>query len=242
MAPKLEDSSVFLVAVGTFEPNAAMPLKLGAAGAIRHDEAAAAEFSTLVPGQAVEYKLTWCTVSVTANRFLIQTTTPPHIKAADLMQKMVSELMPKAAVSQLGINRQFKIKFSSPEERDEFGVRIAPPGTWGSWGKKIQERISSSSKEPHGGLVNMTMREMPVPGRVSGWRDVQIAASLANSYDAAILLNDHYERVDIGDVPPGLEDSEIAARTTSSFLKVLREQFEDSLNTLDEIAQSIVQG
>jgi hypothetical protein len=240
MAPQLEDPIVFVVAIGSFDPAAAMPQKLGESGAIRQDEAGAAVFHTLVPGQAVDYSLTWCTVSANITRLGIQTVTPPYVKTADLMQKMIGELMPKAVITQLGINRLFRIRFSSAAERDEFGVRVAPPNRWGSWGKKVQDGIFANPQGGHGGLVNATMREMPVPGRLAGWRDIQIAANLVTGQDALLTLNDHYERVDIGEVPPGLEANEVAARVTSAYLRVLRERFEDSLNTLDEIAQGIV--
>jgi hypothetical protein len=241
MAPVLENPKVIVILIGNFDPSLAMPAKLGAAGVIRTDEASAAQFTTLVRDQAVEYTLGWCTVSVVRNRFAVETLVPPFVKVADLIQKTINELMTSASVTQMGINRQYGIKFSSNEDRDAFGTRLVPPSTWGTWGREVGERIKTHPTS-HGGVIAVTMRETPVAGRESGNRDVTIQATPATSTtpaQAIIALNDHFNISDENQ-PKGLEPQELAHRHTSSLMRILGEQFDKSINDLESIAHDII--
>ena len=145
----LENPKVTIVLLGSFDSSAALPAKLGSAGVIRSDEAAAARFTALVPGQAVNFALTWCTVLVLQDRFVVETSEPPFIKIADLVQKTIGDVMPNAVVNMLGINRQYTIKFSTAQEIDAFGTRIAPPSGWGNCGQEnIRENLDRSYDQP----------------------------------------------------------------------------------------------
>jgi hypothetical protein len=241
MAPLLENPKVIIVLIGNFDPLSAMPAKLGAAGVIRTDEASAAQFTTLLRDQAVEYTLEWCTVSVVRNRFAVEAAVPPFVKIADLIQKTINELMTAASVTQMGINRQYGIRFSSNEDRDAFGTRLVPPSTWGKWGREVGERIKTHPTS-HGGVLAVTMRESPVPGRESGNRDVTIQATPATGSSPAqaiFTLNDHFNVSDEHQ-PKGLEPQELANRHTSSLMRILGEQFDKSINDLESIAHDII--
>ena len=242
MSGVLENPKVTLVLLGAgFDPSVAIPERLGFAGVIRSDEAAAARFITLMPGQAVNFILDWCSVTVLNDRFIVETSVPPFIKIADLILKTLGDLMPKATVNMLGINRQYSLRFASAEALDDFGVRIAPPAAWGNWGRRIQEQLLADHTKNHGGVMNVTMRETPIAGREIGWRDVQITSARtgADGFVALIALNDHFQANDAGQ-PPGLEPHELGHRRTAAMMRIISEQFDDSLNVLESIAKDIV--
>jgi hypothetical protein len=241
MAPELENPKVTVILIGSFDPSMATPEKLGAAGVIRSDEAKAATYKTLVPGQVVDYALEWCNVSVFRNRFAVESVVPPFVKIADLIQKTVNEVMIGATVTQMGINRHYGLKFSSIADRDAFGTRIVPPSAWGKWGRQIGERIKDHP-ETHGGVINVTMRETPIAGRELGTRDVIIqatAATATSAPQAIIALNDHFNVSD-AEQPTGLAPQELANRHTSALMQILGEQFDKSINDLESIAQDII--
>ena len=239
----LEKPKVLLVLVGRFDPAEVLPSKLGDAGVVRPEEAAAAQIKVLLPGQVAEYSLGWCSLAVVRERFVVETTTPPFVRIADLVQKTLIDLMPHAVVSQLGINRVYTIRFESQAERDAFGTRLAPPSAWGPWGSSIEHSMNEPTVKVHGGLVSITMRERPVAGREHGWRDVQVTAGATSEVtpmEAMINVNDHFFAAGDTDQPAGLEPEELAQRRTSALMRTLYEQFDASLNTQEDLAQSII--
>jgi hypothetical protein len=236
MAIELVMPRVFVVALGDFQPAAATAAKLGEGGVIRADEAEAAKYTMLVPGQAIEFALDWCRFGVGPNRLIVETWVPPFIRIADLVQKTLLEMMPLACVQKLGINLQYTIKFSSIDEKNKFGSRLSPPSAWGAWGRAIEAHREKQSKM-YGGVTAVTMREIPVEGRDAGWRDIQIAAG-AGEMDAYMLINDHFEG---GPKDQSEIDSrELGHRRTAYFMQILREQFDLSLNAVEKIALEII--
>jgi len=217
------------------------PDRLGEAKVIRSDEAAAARFKTLVPGQVTDFTLGWCTVTVTRERFAVESAEPPFVKISDFIQKAISELMPQASVTAMGINRAYTIRFSSPEERDRFGTRLVPPSSWGNWGRRIQQTMATDD-DKHGGVLNVTMKEFPIADREGGARHVTVAADVASNVSAQIIVNDHFQAPADSSLPAALEPDELARRRTNVILRALAEQFDASLNLLETIATEVVNG
>jgi hypothetical protein len=243
MAVELQSPVVSIVLLGSFDPSAATPEKLGAADVIRPDEAAAAKFRTLVAGQVCDYVLDWVTVAVSREQFVVEATVPPFVRILDLVRKTLAELMPHSQINRMGINCRYGIRFGSFSDRNDFGTRLVPTSGWGHWGRRVQHGITSTTSESelHGGVVLVTMRERPVPHRRSGWRDVQVTAPLGPGADAQIALNDHFESVD-PEFSSDLEPQEVDGRRTSAFLRTLEEQFERTLTELDVVAKDIIHG
>ena len=166
------------------------------------------------------------------------------MKICDLVQKTLRELMPHATLTFMGINRIYSIKFDSASERDALGVRLVPPANWGMWGRQIREKIDAASDLKHGGMTSAAMREHPIPGRPGGWRDVTITPDFASSpaAPAAIIsLNDHFQ-VDETEIPASLKADEIPQHRTTTLMHLLAEQFEQSINNLEVIAQDVLHG
>jgi hypothetical protein len=241
---QLDSSRTEVVLVGSFKPDEVLPDELAKCEAISRKEAAAAKFKNLLPGQIVEFELEWATVQAVPQRLAVHTTKVPYVRIADLALKIAREASSAALVTMFGINREYRYKFASVEERDKFGIRIAPPLAWGPLGKMIDEdqRGQTSETEQRSGVLSMTMRKMHLKDRESGWLDITVTATGTSVDDAGVSIraNDHYQfnpKLD----PEALSPDKHFSSRTFRLLESLTKNFDESIKRSDSFVSGLME-
>jgi hypothetical protein len=241
--PHLESSRTEVVLVGSFQPNDAMPEKLVEAETISRNEAKAVTFKSLLSGQIVDIDLGWGSLQVVPQRVVVITSKAPYVRAADLALRIARDGSRPAVVTMFGINREFHYKFASSKDRDAFGVRLAPPSAWGTWGDSLAAEMEDASLDPkqHSGLLSMTMRRMHMPNREGGWLDLSVTATGSSVEEAAVSVraNDHYQ-FDPDKDPETLSADSHAASRTLRLLDSLASNFDESIKRSDAIVAGFI--
>jgi hypothetical protein len=233
---RLDSSRIEVVLVGTFKPDEVLPEALAKCETITAKEASAAKFKNLLQGQIVEFEIDGVTVQVVPQRLVVHTTQVPYIRAADLALKIVREASPLSTVTMLGINREYQYKFANVEERDKFGIRIAPPLAWGEFGRVIDEdqRGQVPNSDDRSGVLSMTMRRMHFKDREGGWLDITISATgnLKDDVGVQVRANDHYQCHPKHD-PESLVLDHHASSRTARLLDTFTKNFDESIKRSD---------
>jgi hypothetical protein len=232
---RLDSSRTEVVLVGVFKPDEVLPEALARSETITSKEASAAKFKNLLQGQIVEFEIDGVTVQVVPQRLVVHTTQVPYIRAADLALKIVREASPSSTVTMLGINREYQYKFANVEERDKFGIRIAPPIAWGEFGKVIEadQRAQTLNSEGRSGVFSITMRRMHFTDRESGWLDITVAATgTRDEPGVQIRANDHYQFHTKYD-PESLVLDHHASSRTARLLDTFTKNFDESIKRSD---------
>lgn len=178
---KCEHSAATIVLLGRFQPDDFMPNRLVEKKIISSKDGAAAQFLTLIGGQAVQYKLPWATLLVANDRFQVSTSDMPFVRISDLARKAIGELDTHAVITAMGLNFDAHYDVGGFSDRDRIACRLAPPEAWGNWGQAIKESMQTTGPEGmemHGGLMSQTMRlPLRLGSGLRGWRDVTIEPS-----------------------------------------------------------------
>jgi hypothetical protein len=234
---------VTVVFVGAFSPSSSILESLINEKAISKSDGEAAKYNALVNGQIVEIAFPWCVFGLVGNRFSVDTSQVPYVRAADLASKFISEIAPNSKVEKFGINVILTYGYTDSKERDQLGRRLVPPTNWGGWGTEIQNSQAFPVTDPrHGGLINVGMRQGKPGDRDAGWIDVQIAPGMSstNSHDVTIAINDHYE---VSPNSADISNSKLSdAAITASLLERFESNFDASIERSLSIANGIIEG
>ena len=142
-----------------------------------------------------------------------------------------------------GINREFHYKFGSRSDRDELGRRLSPLSSWGSWGGVLETDIEKDAPDSpeHSGLLSITMRQMNMKDRESGWLDVTIASAGLTPDDIGVTarVNDHYQFSTEHDPDSLSADGHVGSRTMR-LLDNLVNNFDVSTKRSDAIIQGLL--
>lgn len=218
--------------IGNFNPAIITPQWLGRHGVIPTEVADAAEVKVIHP-EVSAFDLGWCVVHVDRERFQAITSDAPFVRLCDLTTKIFGELLPSTPVRALGINTSVTFRSASLQARNAFGRRLAPPESWGEWGRAIAKGLDESDgKKSHGGMLSITMQQRPLEDRDEGWLNVKIepAVKLPENTGIAVEVNDHYVIA-----PSGGTDSDALA-----YAQLLDSRFEPSIERADGIVDDLM--
>ena len=212
-----------------------MPESLAEANVIPRKDARAATFKTLIQGSAVQFSMFWGEVFVTTNRVQVAATEAPYVRVSDFVLKALNELSGNHIVRAFGINMESHFDLGSSSSRDSLGMRIAPTGPWGSWGRTIQSSMSEGPST-HGGMMRLQMRQKFEDKSVAGWLDVTISPStrIPNESGVEFRSNHHHQ-------PASADDEESAVKTPTKFenplalLEVMAGRFDESIAMSERI-------
>jgi hypothetical protein len=221
--PEITGGSIVLV--GSFNPAIFSPDWFIRHGLIRESEVIRDDGKLLIFHQIAQFSLEWCQISVEPNRFVIGSTRDPLVKICDLAVRTFGEFLPHAPLHQLGINREVHFKVESLDVRDRMGFKLAPPSSWGDWGKDL----AAKSGRRRGGLKTLTMQQQVFSEPRTGYiqATVQPSAVITDGAGVFVQVNDHYDAS-----KPGAGNPEL--------VELLENQFEASLSHSHWIVDQIM--
>lgn len=223
----LEGYVTSVVLVGKFNPAIFSPAWLSKVGLITDEQFEAATIE-IVHSDIAKFQANDLRYEVLSNRFQIQMTGDPAIRTCDMASAIFGRLLPHTPILQAGINFEVQFATASLLQRTNFGRALAPTAPWGSFG----ERIAKSEGKQIGGMLSLSMRELGIPGRENGWRQVKIEPSGKGRPETgvAVHINDHFETYsDDADV--------IGAKKT---VMVLQENFDESISEAKRIVSDLI--
>lgn len=242
---KAESSSVSIVLLGRFQPDAFLPDKLVQGKVISKKLADDVSYLSLLPGQQVQYKFAWGELLAQRGRLQITTTDAPYIRICDFINKAIDEVAPESSVSAFGINRDSHYDFQNSLDRNKVGVRLSPPDAWGAWGTKIRESMENelAGTNRQGGIILIQMRLPFDDGVFSGWRDVTVSPSPLIPKSGILIRANHHHQIaddastndDITDSPDGAVSS-----ATSKLLANLANSFDASIAESESIFKGVL--
>lgn len=224
-------NTVSVVMIGNFNPAIVTPQWLARHGVIPGESADRAEISVIHP-QVCSFDLGWCSVHVDRGRYQAITADVPFIRMCDLTTKIFGELLPNTPVRALGVNRAVTFRAPSPQSRNAFGRRLAPPESWGEWGRNIAAGLDETDgKKSHGGMLSITMQQRPLDDRDDGWLNVKVelAPKLPDNSGIAVEVNDHYV------IEAGNGDDALA------YAQLLASKFDVSIERSDRIIDQLME-
>ncbi len=213
MKLKPEKQTVSIVLLGQFTPALFQPTWFAARGLIREQEAEAAEIKVIHP-QVTQFRSEWLQIYVNVSSFQALTTRESYNEPLRDLVLGIFSLIEHTPVSAMGINCDFEYIFRDQKSWHEIGHRLAP--------KKVWEGVMDSP-----GLLHLIMQGNR-PDKYSGY----LRASINSAGDAGLTIqvNDHYQIEAINKIEP----------QTQIVLRILREQWRESLNRGLRIAEKII--
>lgn len=192
---KPASTSVTVVFLGTFHPTSLVLPSLIEHKALGKNDAEQAVYEALLRDQVVDLKLPWARLVCIPDRLSIETPQAPYVRIMDLAAKCIREVDGGCVVGKVGLNVSCQYLFSSWEERDALGQRLAPLTAWGAWGETVRPSLRSRDATKHGGLLRATVREPRLDDRLAGYFDVHVEAGgvEGGSFGVNFRTNDHYE-------------------------------------------------
>lgn len=225
--------SVALVLIGAFTPVRFSPQWLAAHNVIDQAQAAAAEIE-IVHEEVAKFDLDWCKVLVQRERFQASTNEVPFVRLCDFVTKIFGEVVTTAPIRGVGINVTVNFAAPSSAARDSFGMKLAPPQAWGAWGKEIAESIEKSDgKQPHGGVLSITMRQEPPYDREHGYTHVKVgpAPMIKDNCGISVEVNDHFV----------LMKSDGPEADSIEYARLIAEKFDSSLSHSESIVAQLME-
>lgn len=239
---KADSVTVGVVLLGDFDPSAFMLPILEKNKAIGASDISSAKYETLARDQIVDIHFSWGRLCALQDRFLVETTQVPYIRVADLASKCLREIAPTSIVKKMGINVFCHFKFDDWKKRDQFGARLMPPLSWGSFGSQVASSFEHPPKDPrHGGAILAVMRQGCPDNRKAGWIDARVEPSIVIPENLGVLItiNDHYEF-------PALTSASmrhsVEKTQSDELLSMLEELFDSAVQRGIEIAENIITG
>ena len=220
-----EISGVTIVLLGNFNPAIFTPAWFALHGLLPESAATNAELQ-VAHQRSTAFSTDWLRLTVTADRFAVETSQPPHIRPRDLVARVFRERLSHTPISALGINRDVHFQVPSLAERDQIGRTLAPVKPWGAWGQDL------GLDGEHGGMTSLTMSQLRPEGRPTGGK-VNVTVEPSNRIGDGRLgiyvgVNDHYQSEGTG---PGAGEHLIG---------LLENNFEMSLRRSDGIIDHIM--
>lgn len=236
---KPESRSVSVVLVGSFKPSDFVMGSLQHAKALSASDLSKSTYIALLADQAVEIELPWGKLLALSDRFSVELSQVPYVRAADLVSKCLRDVSPSATVTKVGINVISHYRFANMYERDKFAVRLVPPLAWGTFGKEVLESMKMAD-DRHGGIIDVTMRMGRPDDREIGWIDARIQQStlIPQNAGAAVSINDHYECLSADKSGVQLPARLISER----LLELVESRFDQAIERLFQLADRIVSG
>jgi hypothetical protein len=227
ITPEIDGASIVLI--GSFNPPIFQPEWFARHEILGTEDANAANIEIIHP-QMAAFSLSWSSIRVTVERFFIETSYPPFIRARDLVLRTFREYLTHTPVTKIGINRTVHFNVASFEERDRIGNLLAPKVPWGDWARDLAGE--PGKRETVGGLRTMTMMQT---ARKDGHRGT-ISARVEPSVFPSLIergifmeINDHYE---LGD-PATVQGSDAA-------INILESEWERSIERSEWIIEQIM--
>lgn len=181
-----------IVLVGKFNPSIFQPFWFVAQKLIGEQDGDGAELKIAHP-DVVNFKLRWCDLEVTRERFVVTTTQEHAFELIRDMALATFNLLSHTPISQLGINTEMHFDLKNEEKWHTFGHRLAPKDPY--WSNT---------------MINPGMLSVAIEGRrpdeYKGRVNVETRPSDKVQFGVSIRVNDHYE---VGDSKTIMGASEI---------------------------------
>lgn len=168
-----------IVLLGKFNPTIFQPFWFVGQGLIGEHEGKEAELRIVHP-DVVNFRLSWCNLEVTRERFVVTTT---QEQAIDLIRDLAIStftLLSHTPINKLGINTEMHFDLKKEKCWHEFGHRLAPKIPY--WNKTM--------KKP--GMIIVAIEGLR-PDHYKGSINVECRPSKKVQYGVSIRVNDHYE-------------------------------------------------
>ncbi|MGD0205983.1 MAG: hypothetical protein ABSC89_00015 [Verrucomicrobiota bacterium] len=212
LKPELE--GIYVVLIGSFNPQIFQPLWFSKEGLIQEPEAQKAEVQVIAPEAAV-FSIGWMQLEVTHERFAATTNQPQYFDALRDLVLGVFKLLRHTPIKHLGINKLEHFRSSSEKEWHRIGHLLAPKEPW----KGLLE-------EPGMRKVQMLgIRSDGFRGRIS----VTVEPSVKVKPGVFFGVNDHFE----------IEESE-DVRSCERMVEILGKAWQDSLARAEKITRGIM--
>lgn len=238
-----ESSAANIVAIGRFDPDAFRLIELGKSGALSAQDIAAAVVVAQLPKHLTHFTLPWGEVVVERERLQVSAKRAPLVCAADLVARMADHARDHFRIRAFGINYEAHYDLGSSKARDAFAIRLAPPDTWGEWGRAIKASMESEDPSTHGGLAVLTMRERFHADDILGWFDVTLTVSetIPNNRGVRLLTNHHHEQSPKVQPAADVAEEKRAAQMTATLLAALETSFDDSIAKAERVIGELLQ-
>lgn len=222
--PKTDQASIVLL--GAFNPKIFHPSWLALKKLISLEAADSADVK-IVLGEISEFTAAYMTFQIQPNRFLVKCEAIYKDVIKDLVLSTFQEHLPESQVWQMGINRKIAFSCGSENIRDQLGEALAPKDPWGPWGKDIARSIKHDGS--HGGMMNVTMRQLPRPDKVDGHIQAAVAPTSNDPSAVDIDINNHFKFREPNDTI-GSADA----------MEALSNQWLDAMNFAEYIADGLM--
>lgn len=187
MTIKPFDSNTTIILVGNFNPLIFKPSWFAKNEIIGEEEAENAEID-VIHSELVKFSLTWLTIVVEKNRFLVEVKQPPEIRIYDFVLKTFGEILIHTPIWAMGINTLVEFDAGSVEKRNQIGYTLAPIDAWGEWAPDLKKKRNTDV----GGMVSLTMKQTVVDDRPVGFIQTSVKASPRTNSMVIVEVNDHY--------------------------------------------------
>lgn len=168
-----------IVLLGKFNPSIFQPFWFVGQGLIGEHEGKEAELRIVHP-DVVNFRLSWCNLEVTRERFVVTTT---QEQAIDLIRDLAVStftLLSHTPINKLGINTEMHFDLKHEKCWHDFGHRLAPKTPY--W--------SETMIKP--GMLIVAIEGLR-PDHHQGSINVECRPSQKVQYGVSIRVNDHYE-------------------------------------------------
>lgn len=168
-----------IVLVGKFNPTIFQPFWFVAKKLIGEQDGESAEIRVVHP-DVVNFKLRWCNLEVTREKFVVTTTQEQAFELIRDMTVATFNLLSHTPVSKLGINTEMHFDLKTEEKWHSLGHRLAPKDPYWS-NTMISPGMLSVAIEGHR------------PDKYKGKISVETRPSNTVQFGVSIRVNDHYE-------------------------------------------------
>lgn len=211
-----EISGLSVVLVGDLNPRIFQPHWFALQEIITQEEAEAAEIE-IIHSDISLFRLAWCQVKVTKDRYVISTTQDPYFEILRDFTVRTFAVLSHTPMAMLGINPEAHYRLRSLEQWHDFGHRLVPKEIW----MKCLDRPGLRTL-----VVEESKRRDGRPGRVG----VRVEPSNRILPGLYVQMNDHYDSTQPGG-PGSAED----------FTKILLEGWQGSMNRWKEISACLTE-
>lgn len=218
MLPAAEIRGMSIVLVGDFNPAIFQPAWFGAQGLIRPTEANRADVE-IVHSEVTKFKLEWCVLQVTRDRFIVETSQDAFFETSRDLVLATFELLGHTPVRAMGINTQVHYRMSSTDKWRKLSRALASEVKWQGLLEQAQ-------------LENVTMQGAR-PDHRHGYVQVQVQPSRRVTCGVFVNINDHYVTT----------EPQLAATTgTRLAMEILRQHWQASNERSLDILKKLVTG
>ena len=220
-----EISEVDIVLVGNFNPAIFTPAWFALHELLPRRVAEGAELE-VAHRELTVFKIEWCQIHVTLERFQLRTTTAPYIRLCDLTLRVFGEHLHHTPIRAIGINRNVHFRVGDMSERDRIGRRLAPVEPWGKWCERL------GLAEEQGGMTSLKMSALNQEATPLGG-EVNVTVEPSKRIDdirvgVYVAVNNHYSKEPAGE------------ETNKALLGWLKQNFEASIEQSEEIIDQVM--